>query len=109
MRSLPRRRRPGPRGLSYSAFSAVGLWQRQLRLYLVTVAVALVLHDVPGIGEAGDDAVGAALGDACPGRDVAQPHAWFVAPPAIPCAHNARYHHKTSLRVRSRSARPTGA
>jgi hypothetical protein len=36
----------------------------------------LVLHDVPGIGEPGDDAVGATLGDACPGRDAAQPHAW---------------------------------
>jgi hypothetical protein len=31
--------------------------------------------DVPGLGEIGDDAVGLALGDARPGRDVAQPHA----------------------------------
>jgi hypothetical protein len=38
-----------------------------------------VPDDVPGLGEIGDDAVGGALGDARPGRDVAQPHARVVA------------------------------
>ena len=38
----------------------------------------LVLDDVPGLGEIGDDAVGGALGDTRPGRDVAQPHARVV-------------------------------
>jgi hypothetical protein len=56
-----------------------GFWQRQVRLDLVAVAAAvLVLDDVPGLGEIGDDAVGGALGDARPGRDVAQPHALVV-------------------------------
>src|SRR6266704_1847041 len=59
---------------------AVRHWQRsakrQVGLDLVAVAAAvLVLDDVPGPGEIGDDAVSGALGDARPGRDVAQPHA----------------------------------
>ena len=54
----------------------MGLWERQVSLDLVAVAAAvLVLDDVPGLGEIGGDAVGGALGDARPGRDVAQPYA----------------------------------
>ena len=50
-----------------------------MRLDLVAVAAAvLLLHDVPGLSQIGDDTVGAALGDAHPGRDVAQPHARVV-------------------------------
>ena len=50
--------------------------ERQVGLDLVAVAAAvLVLDDVPGLGEIGDDAVGGALGDARPGRAIAQPHA----------------------------------
>ena len=46
---------------------------------LVAVAAAVfVLGDVFGLDEIGDDAVGGALGDARPGRDVAQPHARVV-------------------------------
>jgi hypothetical protein len=45
-------------------------------LDLVTVAVAVFLPDgVAGRGQVANDAVGAALGDAHRGRDVAQPHA----------------------------------
>jgi hypothetical protein len=45
-------------------------------LDLVTVAAAVFLPDgVAGRGQVADDAVGAALGDAHRGRDVAQPHA----------------------------------
>ena len=48
-------------------------------LDLVAVAAAvLVLDDVLGPGEIGDDALGGALGDARPGGDVAQPHARVV-------------------------------
>jgi hypothetical protein len=51
-------------------------------LDLAAVAAAvLVLGDVPGLDEIGDDAVGGALGDARPGRDVAQPRttgSWVV-------------------------------
>jgi hypothetical protein len=48
-------------------------------LDLVAVAAAVfLLHDVPGLGEIGDDAVGGAPGDGRPGRDVAQPHARVV-------------------------------
>ena len=55
------------------------LRERQVGLDLVAVAAAvLLLDDVPGLGEIGDDAVGGALGDARPGRDVAQPHARVV-------------------------------
>jgi hypothetical protein len=44
-----------------------------LRLDLVAVAAAVFLLDhVAGSGQAGDDAAGAALGDAQAGRDVAQ-------------------------------------
>jgi len=46
--------------------------QRQVFLDLVAVAAAVfVLDDVPGCGQVGDDAVGAALGAARAGRDVA--------------------------------------
>jgi hypothetical protein len=45
-------------------------------LDLVAVAAAVfLLYHVPGCGEIGDQAVGAALGDAQAGSDVAQPHA----------------------------------
>jgi hypothetical protein len=47
-----------------------------VRLDLVAVAAAVFpLHHVAGRGQVGDDAVGAALGNAHAGRDVAQPHA----------------------------------
>ena len=53
----------------------VGLGERQVGLDLVAVAAAvLVLDDVPGLGEIGDDAVSGALGAARPGRDVGQLH-----------------------------------
>ena len=53
--------------------------QPQVRLDLVAVAAAVFpLHHVAGRGQVGDDAVGAALGDAHAGRDVAQPHAPVV-------------------------------
>jgi hypothetical protein len=54
---------------------------RSATLDLVAVAAAvLVLDDVPGFGEIGDDAVGGALGDARPGRDVSQraPGSWAM-------------------------------
>jgi hypothetical protein len=45
-------------------------------LDLVAVAAAvLVLDDIPGCGEVGDDRMGAALGDGEAGRGVAQPRA----------------------------------
>jgi len=45
-----------------------------VRLDLVAVTAAVLLLDhVAGLGQLGDDAVSAALGDAQPGRDVAQP------------------------------------
>ena len=50
-----------------------------MRLDLVAVATAvLVLHDVAAGGEVGDDAVGAAFGDAHRRGDVAQAHAGVV-------------------------------
>jgi len=50
-----------------------GFWQREVRLDLVAVAAAvLLLDDVAGPGQVGDDAVGAALGDVELGRDVAR-------------------------------------
>jgi hypothetical protein len=50
-------------------FLAGSLRQRQVRLDLVAVAAAVLLPDqVAGLGEIGDDAVGAALGDAQAGR-----------------------------------------
>jgi len=55
---------------------AGGFGQREVRLDLVTVATAvLLLHHVAGCGQVGDDPVGAAIGDARAGRDVAEPHA----------------------------------
>jgi hypothetical protein len=62
---------------------AVRHWQRpakrQMGLDLVAVAAAvLALDDVPGLGEIGNDAVGGALDDARPGRDVAEPDARVV-------------------------------
>jgi hypothetical protein len=48
-------------------------------LDLVAVAAAVFLRDhVAGLGQVGDDAVGAALGDAQPGRDVTQPRGRVV-------------------------------
>jgi hypothetical protein len=56
-------------------FLAGGFGQREVCLDLVTVAAAIfLLHHVAGCGQAGDDAVGAALGDARAGRDAAEPH-----------------------------------
>jgi hypothetical protein len=40
---------------------------------VAVAAAVLLLDDVAGLGQVGDDAVGAALGDAQAGRDVAQP------------------------------------
>jgi len=58
--------------LADRAFPASGLREREVRLDLVAVAAAVLLLDhVAGLGQLGDDAVGAALGDARPGRDVA--------------------------------------
>ena len=56
-----------------------GLGHRQAGLDPVAVAAAVLLPDhVAGLGEIGDDAVGAALGDAQAGRDVTQPRARVV-------------------------------
>src|SRR5205085_11007366 len=50
--------------------------ERLVGLDLVAVTPALLLlDDVAGLGEVGDDAVGAALGDPDPLGDVAQPDA----------------------------------
>ena len=58
------------------AGSSGWLRQRHVGLDLVAVAAAVfLLDDVASRGQVGDDAVSAALGDACPGRDVAEPHA----------------------------------
>jgi hypothetical protein len=44
-----------------------------MRLDPVTVAAAVfLLHYIAGLGQIDDDAVGAALGDAQAGRDIAQ-------------------------------------
>ena len=60
-------------------FLAGGFWQREVRLDLVAVAAAVfVLDDVPGCGQVGDDAVGAAVGDVQAGADVARPGARVV-------------------------------
>jgi hypothetical protein len=57
-------------------FLAGGFGQREVGLDLVTVAAAVFLLDhVTGFGQVGDDAVGAAFGDAQAGRDDAQPRA----------------------------------
>jgi hypothetical protein len=57
-------------------FLAGSLRQWQVRLDLIAVAAAVfLLQHVTGPDEVGDDAVGAALGDAQAGREVAQPHA----------------------------------
>ena len=55
-------------------FPGAGLGQRQVSLDLVAVAAAVLMRDhIAGLRQVGDDAVGAALGDAQGGRDVAQP------------------------------------
>jgi hypothetical protein len=55
-------------------FLGGGFGQREAGLDLVAVAAAVFLLDqVAGYGQAGDDAVGAALGDVQAGRDVARP------------------------------------
>src|ERR1700683_1415638 len=65
--------------LADRAFPASGLREREVRLDLVAVAAAVLLLDhVAGLGQLGDDAVSAALGDAQAGRDVAQPRAGVV-------------------------------
>src|ERR1700728_468682 len=59
--------------LANGALPACGLWQREVRLDLVAVTAAvLLLDDVPGLGQVSDNAVGAALGDVEPGRDIAE-------------------------------------
>jgi SUF system for Fe-S cluster assembly SufBD-like protein len=56
-----------------------GFVRREVGLDLVAVAAAVFLLDgIAGRGQVGDDAVGAALGDAHRGRDVAQPHARVI-------------------------------
>ncbi len=68
MRALGRSRAgagSGEEGQDFAdgAFPPGGFWQRQVRLDLVAVAAAVfVLDDVAGLGQVGDDAVGAALG-----------------------------------------------
>ena len=72
-------------------FLAAGLRQREMRLDLVAVAASVfVLDHIPGCGQVGDDAVGAAVGDAqrlrrcraagCLGRGrwAARTRAWLV-------------------------------
>jgi hypothetical protein len=50
---------------------ADGFWQREVCLDLAAIAAAvLLLDDVPGCGQVGDDAAGASVGDAYAGRDV---------------------------------------
>jgi hypothetical protein len=59
--------------------AGAGLGQRQVSLDLIAVTAAVfLLHHIASVGEIGDDAVGAALGDAQAGRDVAQPDARLV-------------------------------
>jgi hypothetical protein len=61
-------RLPGPR-----------LGHRQVGLDLIAVAAAVLLRDhIAGLGEVGDGAVGAALGDAQAARDVALPRARVI-------------------------------
>jgi hypothetical protein len=61
------------------AFPAGGFGQGQVRLDLVAVAAAvLLLDEVAGCGQVGDDGVGAALGDVQAGGDVAQARARVV-------------------------------
>ena len=85
--SVQRRLRPcagaGKNGqdLADGALVPGWFWQRQVRLDLVAVAAAVLLLDhVAGLGQVGDDAVGAALGDAQAGRDVPQgtPGSWAM-------------------------------
>ena len=55
-------------------FLAGGFGQREVRLDLAAVAAAVfLLRHAAGCGQVGDDAVGAALGAARAGRDVAEP------------------------------------
>ncbi len=57
-------------------FPAGGFGQREVCLDPVAVAAAVfLLHHLAGCGQAGDDAVATAFGDARAGRDVAEPHA----------------------------------
>ena len=64
---------------------AGGFGQGQVRLDLVAVTAAvLLLDEVAGCGQVGDDAVGAALGDVDAGGDVAQAHARVVGDAAAP-------------------------
>ena len=80
------RRRLGSLGLDEDvehltdrAFLGDGFSKRQMRLDLVAVATAVfVLHHVAALGQVGDDAVGAALGDTQRRGDVAQAHPGVV-------------------------------
>src|ERR1700684_1725548 len=59
--------------LPHGPLPGCGLWRPEGRLDLVAVAAAvLLLDDVPGLGQVSDNAVGAALGDVEPGRDIAE-------------------------------------
>jgi hypothetical protein len=71
---------PGLVRFADGGFLAGGFGQWEVRLDLVAVAAAVFLLDhVAGSGLAGDDAAGAALGDAQAGRDIAQLRArWLV-------------------------------
>ena len=75
---LRRRSGAGEEGqhLADGGLLAGGFGQRQVGLDLIAVAAAVfLLQHVTGFGQVGDDAVGAAFGDAQAGREVAQPHA----------------------------------
>ena len=87
--------------LADRAIPASGLREREVRLDLVAVAAAVLLPDqVAGLGEIGDDAVGAALGDAQAGRDVAQARAGVVC--------DAQQHPGVVIGQRARGARCGG-
>jgi hypothetical protein len=62
----------GARTFADGELLAGGFGQRHVGLDLVAVAAPVLLLDhIAGLGQVGDDAISAALGDARPGRDVA--------------------------------------
>jgi hypothetical protein len=62
--------------LTDRSLSTDGFWQGEMILDAIAVTTpVLVLDDVAGFGQVGDDAEGAALGDIERGSDVAQAHA----------------------------------
>ena len=69
--------RPGVRIESFGRFQIYYPPNRQ-GLTLPLADDDKALDDVPGLGEIGNDAVGGALDDARPGRDVAEPDARVV-------------------------------